>query len=221
MAIKAEATLSAMIESSVDPIWSVDREYRLLAFNSALRQNCARKFGSDPQIGMRPQDFPPQGRGEIWPPLYDRALREGPFHKEFTLSDGRTLEFSFNPILVDGKAEGVSIFGKTLPTETCRRSLVGRGDQIPQPVRKRRRRNVATSLIDETRSVNPAYAQMLGIDSPEEVIAILQHDPNANGPNLANARFSPHACEKRAVHGFECQLRCKDGGFIWVSVSAA
>jgi PAS domain S-box-containing protein len=114
MAIKAEATLSAMIESSGDPIWSVDLEYRLLAFNRAMRRNCSRKFGADPQIGMRPQDFPTQGRGEIWPPLYDRALRDGPFHTEFTLSDGRTLEFSFNPILVDGKAEGVSIFGKDI-----------------------------------------------------------------------------------------------------------
>ena len=93
MAIQAEATLSAMIESSKDPIWSVDLEYRLLAFNTALRTNCARKFGADPQIGMRPQDFPPEGRGEIWPPLYDLAIREGAFRTEFTISDGRTLEF--------------------------------------------------------------------------------------------------------------------------------
>jgi diguanylate cyclase (GGDEF)-like protein/PAS domain S-box-containing protein len=221
MAIKAEATLSAMIESSVDPIWSVDREYRLLAFNSALRQNCARKFGSDPQIGMRPQDFPPQGRGEIWPPLYDRALREGPFHKEFTLSDGRTLEFSFNPILVDGKAEGVSIFGKDI-TERKRaeEALLAAETKYRNLFENAVEGMFATSLIDQTRSVNPAYAQMLGYDSPEEVIAILQHDPECEWAEPGQREiFATRLREEGAVHGFECQLRCKDGGFIWVSVS--
>ena len=114
MPTQAEANLRALIETTEDSVWSVDLDYRLLSFNKAFQRKCERNFGVRPKAGMSPWDFPPEGRGEIWPPLYDRAFTEGPYRIAFTTFDKRTLELSFNPFVIDGKVAGVSVFGKDI-----------------------------------------------------------------------------------------------------------
>jgi len=109
-----EANLQALIESTEDPIWSVGLDYRLITFNRALQQNIAINYGNQVAVGKGPADFLPPDKAACWPVFYDRALSEGPFRTEYSLVDGRTLELSFNPILVDGKAAGVSVFGKDI-----------------------------------------------------------------------------------------------------------
>jgi diguanylate cyclase (GGDEF)-like protein/PAS domain S-box-containing protein len=111
---QAEANLSALIESTEDLIWSVDLDYRLITFNRALQRHIQSMFGVRLAAGMLPKDFVPPERVGFMPPLYERALAEGSFREEFSLADGRTLELAFNPIVVDGKTTGVSVFGKDI-----------------------------------------------------------------------------------------------------------
>ncbi|MGB7987406.1 MAG: PAS domain S-box protein [Terracidiphilus sp.] len=111
---KAEANLSALIESTQDLIWAVDLEYRKVVFNRALKENIEGNFGTRVEPGMRAEDDLPPERAALWKPFYDRAVHEGPFRTEYPLVDGRILELSFNPILVDGKVVGVSVFGKDI-----------------------------------------------------------------------------------------------------------
>jgi diguanylate cyclase (GGDEF)-like protein/PAS domain S-box-containing protein len=111
---QAEANLSALIESTEDLIWSVDLDYRLILFNSALRRNIHKIYGVQLQAGMRFYELLPPERAALWPPYYARALLQGPFSSEYSLPDGHTLELSFNPIVADGKAVGVSVFGKDI-----------------------------------------------------------------------------------------------------------
>jgi diguanylate cyclase (GGDEF)-like protein/PAS domain S-box-containing protein len=111
---QAAANLSALIESTEDLIWSIDLDYRLLTFNSALRRHIERHFGTIAQIGKRPEDLLPPERASIWPPLFQRALNEGPFREAIPFPNDRVVEMSFNPIVVDGKAAGLSMFGKDI-----------------------------------------------------------------------------------------------------------
>src|ERR1019366_8300847 len=113
-AFQAEANLRALIESTGDPIWSVDLNYRLVTFNGAIQGHMLRNFGVRIAVGMRPEDLMPPARAALWPPLYDRALSEGPFRAEYSLADGRTLEVAFNPIVQDGETTGISVFGKDI-----------------------------------------------------------------------------------------------------------
>jgi diguanylate cyclase (GGDEF)-like protein/PAS domain S-box-containing protein len=110
----AEANFSALIESTEDLIWSVDLEFGLVAFNRALAQNIQLNFGIHAAPGMHPEELFPPERAGLWPPLYRRALSDGPFRCEYPLGDGRFLELSFTPILVGGRATGVSVFGKDI-----------------------------------------------------------------------------------------------------------
>jgi len=111
---QAEASLSALIESSEELIWSVDLDYGLLAFNRAFQRHVERNFGTQAVIGKRPQDLLPPAKAADWPPLFERVLSQGAFRVERPFADGRTLELAFNPIVVDGEATGISVFGKDI-----------------------------------------------------------------------------------------------------------
>src|ERR1035437_7236546 len=56
---KAEANLSALIESTQDLIWSVDLDYRLITFNRALQQNIQDTIGVRMAVGMRFHELHP------------------------------------------------------------------------------------------------------------------------------------------------------------------
>jgi len=114
MGNQSEAKLSALIESTNDLIWSVDLDFRLTAFNRALRENIECNYGGRVAVGLHSPDYLPPEKAALWPPFYNRALREGAFRVEYRLRDGRFLELAFNPIFAEGKAVGVSVFGKDI-----------------------------------------------------------------------------------------------------------
>jgi diguanylate cyclase (GGDEF)-like protein/PAS domain S-box-containing protein len=111
---QAEGNLATLIESTEDYIWSVDLDYGLIAFNSAAKQGYEISFGTHAAVGMRPEQLLPPEIAANWPPLYQRALSEGPFRVEYPFVNGSILELSLNPIVVDGKTIGISVFGKNI-----------------------------------------------------------------------------------------------------------
>jgi diguanylate cyclase (GGDEF)-like protein/PAS domain S-box-containing protein len=114
MGNRAEANLSALFESTDDLIWSVDLDYRLIAFNRALRTSILDKFGAHVKPGMRLEEVLPAEKAVLWPPMYARTLAEGHYRAEYPMLDGRTLEVAFAPIVVDGETTGISVFGKDI-----------------------------------------------------------------------------------------------------------
>jgi PAS domain S-box-containing protein len=108
----AAESLSALIESTEDLIWSVDLDHRLTNFNSTFQEHFTKNFGFPAVVGLCPQELPQPADAAHWPPLYAQALSGGKYRTEFRLADGRLLELTFNAIVVDGERTGVSIFGK-------------------------------------------------------------------------------------------------------------
>ena len=84
----AAAHLAALLESTQDLIWSVDLNYRLVTFNKALSDSFARGYGAKIAAGMTPRDLLPPEKAAFFPPLYEKALREGPCSAEYRLADG-------------------------------------------------------------------------------------------------------------------------------------
>jgi PAS domain S-box-containing protein len=112
MRSRAKAKYSDLLESSEDPVWSVDLDYRLTLFNGALGEQLEAAFGVRPAVGMLPGEMLPAQHASLLPPLYERARMSGCFRIEFPWGDGRNMELSFNPILKAGKATGISVFGR-------------------------------------------------------------------------------------------------------------
>ncbi len=133
MLTQAEANLAALIESTADLIWSVDLDYRIIASNCAFRENIENNYGNSVLTGMRPEEYLPPEKAALWPPLYEQALREGPFRTEYLLVDGRTLEMALNPIVMDGQVAGISVFGKDITERKAADCALRQAEEAPRP----------------------------------------------------------------------------------------
>ena len=74
MRVEAEASLSALIESTDDLIWSVDLDYRLIAFNRAFWEHFERNCSGPVVPGFGFEKLLSSADAEIWLPLYDMAF---------------------------------------------------------------------------------------------------------------------------------------------------
>ncbi|HWQ66182.1 MAG TPA: PAS domain S-box protein [Methanospirillum sp.] len=114
---KSELTLSTLLESIPDMIWSVDIDkFRLQIFNSAFSIRISECRGITIQSGMTPDEmFLPDDALE-WEWLYERLLLSGPFQIKYDMDGPAPASFSlsFTQLLWEGKIFGILIYGKKL-----------------------------------------------------------------------------------------------------------
>ncbi|HEX8551908.1 MAG TPA: response regulator [Abditibacteriaceae bacterium] len=113
---ESQACLSALIESTSDAIWSVDRNYCLTQFNKAFCNGVAEKFGVPCVVG---QDLTAlfDETHDDWKTLYDRALSGESFLIERVReSRGRTSEqeLAFSPIIGEHGVTGATVFSRDI-----------------------------------------------------------------------------------------------------------
>ena len=219
---QAKAYLSALFESTEDPIWSVDTDDRLITFNSALKQHIESAFGVRLAAGMTPKDIFPPERAGLLPPLYERARAEGPIRVEFSLTGGRTMDLALSPIRAEGKVAGVSVFGKDITKRKAAENALKEAEKKYREIFNGALEGMfQTSPEGKCLTANPALAKMLGYDSPEEFISMAG---NVIQEVWANHDEHDHCLrllrEHGAVLGFECQFKRKDGRNAWVSLNA-
>jgi len=221
MPTRTEAIFSTLIESTKDFIWSVDLDYRLIAFNGALRENILITLGVELEAGMRFHEMLPPERSALWPPFYRRVLTEGSFRVEYHLILPRILEFTFNPIIVNGKQAGISVFGKDITEQKAAESALREAEK--------KYRGIFEGALEGMCQVTPegkfltanlAMARMLGYSSAAELISLTSDigrdvwvDPGERSKYLQNLT------EQGAAYEFECQFKRKDGTHIWVSLN--
>lgn len=112
---RSKANLKALFESTGDGIWSVDRDHRLLTFNSAFSLTVEALTGRAPRAGDTVPEIAGPGQVQWFRNCYDRALAGSRFSatREERL-DGvlRSYELFFHPFeTVEGMA-GVVVFSK-------------------------------------------------------------------------------------------------------------
>jgi diguanylate cyclase (GGDEF)-like protein/PAS domain S-box-containing protein len=217
---QAEANLSALIESTEDFIWSVDLNFGLLTFNRALQKHIQSSFGTLAAVGRGPYDLLPAERAAIWPPLFQRAITQGPFRTEVPFTKGRTLEMSFNPILIGGKVEGISIFGKDITAHKAAELAHKHAEKRYQDIFDGALEGMfQTSPQRKPLAVNRAFARMLHYDSPADYLACVKDTAtDVWASPVERTRWLQQATAKGAVRGFQCRLKCKDGAIVWVSM---
>jgi diguanylate cyclase (GGDEF)-like protein/PAS domain S-box-containing protein len=224
MPYQAKANLTALIESTDDLIWSVDLDYRLITFNQALQRAFEVGYGVKIEPGMTPRNFLPPERAALFPPLYLRALSEGPFRTEYILSDGRTVELAFNPIVTDGVNTGISVFGKDITERKNAESALRQAEEKYRAIFDGALEGIfRTSLESKPLAANPAIARILGYGSPQELLSSVKSirrevwlDPEERD------RYVQLVKEQGAwpVLGYECRFKRKDGSVVWVSLNS-
>ena len=218
---RGQANLACLIDSSDDYLWSVDLNYRLLAFNRAFRQHLEADYGVRAGVGARLDELLGPERSAPWRRWLETAASNGPFRAEYCLGEGQTLELNFNQIGKDGQTVGITICGKDI---TDRKNAEKALEET-----ERRYRDIfdgsleglfQTTVAGKALTANSAFANMLGYCSTDEAVstitdtaACLWADP------AAHAKFRQELAEHGMIRGFECQFKRKDGTSIWVSVN--
>ncbi len=181
---ESEANRAAIMESTSDLIWSVDAtdQFRILTFNTSVRENVASLAGTDVHPGVTPDDLHSPEISNIWKGLYTRCVTEGKIQTEYSTSKGsRTLLVSLNPIFRDGRIIAISVFGKDITERKMAEQALQESEEYFHQLFEQDEdalilfKRGTTEIID----VNPAVAVLYGYPK-EELIA--------SGPS---ALFSP------------------------------
>jgi PAS domain S-box-containing protein len=128
---RSEASLSALIENADDAIWSIDRDYRVTAFNSVIAHRFHRLIGGVLWRGRELVDRVPDPLTAKWRGYYDRGLAGERFQVEHSVETADGAEHFvtfFNPIVTAGEVTGVAIFSTDV-TEQRRVEMEARGHQ--------------------------------------------------------------------------------------------
>lgn len=112
---RINAKLEAIIESTNDLIWLVDRDFKNILSNSAFANHIKKYFGADNALRIRSEDIFTNDYALAWNSYYERVLKEGSYSMEL-LSPGSGIYFdiSFNTICKDGEVLAISCFAKDI-----------------------------------------------------------------------------------------------------------
>ncbi|MCE7994622.1 MAG: PAS domain S-box protein [Roseivirga sp.] len=113
---REEANLKALIENSTDIIWSIDKDFRYITFNTRFHESLKSQIDVDLKIGDEVlfRNFPEKA-AELWRNLYNRAFNGERFIEEMRSIGNKDIfyECSFNPIIDEyNQVIGVSVFAR-------------------------------------------------------------------------------------------------------------
>ena len=114
---ESEANLTAILENTTENIWSIDADYKILYINELFASSYRDTFGVRMTQGDDILESLPAPLQSKWKERYNRALN----NEHFVIVDRVDgpdgpifIEVAFNPIVIDGKVAGVSVYGKNI-----------------------------------------------------------------------------------------------------------
>ncbi|GKX68143.1 PAS domain S-box protein [Inconstantimicrobium mannanitabidum] len=107
--------LEAVFESTDDNIYSIDKNYHILNFNSALKNHIKQSYNSEIWNGKSILELLPDDIVSEWKSLYDNAMSKGKYSFEYyNINDKRYMEVVFNPIYHNKEICGTAVFAKDI-----------------------------------------------------------------------------------------------------------
>ncbi|MBI5009454.1 MAG: PAS domain S-box protein, partial [Bacteroidia bacterium] len=113
---KNEANLKAIIENTLENIWSVNSNYEIQYVNEVFASSFRQTFGTLLKPGVNVIDALPEFLKPVWKERYDRALKNEHYLFEDKIDINDTsiyIEVAMNPIVIDGTVVGISAYGKS------------------------------------------------------------------------------------------------------------
>lgn len=117
---RTEANLLAIIENADGIVYSIDRDFRYITLNTALKNRLKELFGIDAKPGDRIYGFLEKaepGEALFWRDIYQKAFSGNHlrFVKEFMYTGSRGFwSFSINPIMHGNEITGLACFARDI-----------------------------------------------------------------------------------------------------------
>ncbi|MDB4334802.1 PAS domain S-box protein [bacterium] len=178
--LESEANLTAIIENSLDSVWSIDTNYRINYINDVFRETFKQSFGVQLKKGMSLLDALPEQLRGLWTQRYDRVFN----NEQFVFTDKMDLgtnviymEIALNPIVLAGKVVGASFYGRDISEQkkaqikleesNALRELIM--DSIPSFIAWKDRNSVYLGC-------NKKFAIVSGVETPNNIIGKTDFD---------------------------------------------
>lgn len=115
--IENQANIKAIIENSLDSVWSIDRNYCIKYVNDNFARSFFSTFGIELKEGVNILYALPPSLRDIWKERYDRAFNNEYFVFTDKIDLGHRaiyIEVAMNPISIGGQVVGASFYGKDI-----------------------------------------------------------------------------------------------------------
>jgi len=217
-----EANLSALIENTSDLIISVDRTYRVLVVNTAIRQVFQQRYELDLSKGVSLLQLCPPPMIDFWLPYFRRAMEGETFKlvEGFQLEGGKVYyEFSFNPIREsDGEVSGVSFFGKDITEKQTAMEEIHAQQQLLESINYSIKEGIFRTLKGQIIYVNKSFVEMFGYESEEEMARVdpyeLYVDPSKRDYFVSLMQENTYFVNEEVL------FKRKDGSTFWGLISS-
>jgi PAS domain S-box-containing protein len=114
---KSQADLEAIFNNTIDSIWSIDKDLKIISINEIFRKRFLQAYGEELNPGTKVIDKIPEPMRPLWNSRYERVLKGEIFSvvDHFEIEGlPNYVEISFNPILVNDEIIGFSCFGRDI-----------------------------------------------------------------------------------------------------------
>ena len=166
-----EANLKSLIQNTYDPMWSIDKDYKLIAFNAAYEDLASQYLGRPPVMGDSVLFESYSNELEKnWEKSYYRALQGERFEEEMVynyVGGNLYIENEFNPIRNSkGELIGVTCFSRDI---TERRQQEEKNKEFASIVEFSNDAIIGFKIDGTIESWNPAASKILGYKDYEAI----------------------------------------------------
>lgn len=152
--------LKAIFDSTMEFIWSVDINFKLIFCNQALTDYIVTQYGVEPGDEIRLREVMPPESFCFWEQMYQRALDEGVFVIEYlTHRNSRVIECTLNPVFINNEARAVAVYCKDIGTrKQTEMALKEANGLLEEKVEERT--NELTCVNEELKAMNEELTAM-------------------------------------------------------------
>ena len=222
---QSETKLKALIENTVDNIWSVDTNFRLISLNTSFAKTVKKVFKIEIKAGDHIFDGFPTYMQEFWKPLYQRAFAGNSFKIEWSyfnepLSKTIEVETQISPIRNDkNEVQGATFFSRDVTQRKESERLIKQKDQLLHAINHNIKVGIFRSSVSKGAIyINQAYVRMFGYNNMEEILKIPYKNLYANDAD--RIKLINDLSEKKNIDNEEILFKRRDGSTFWGLVSA-
>ncbi len=221
------ASRLALFENIDGSIWSVDRQYCLMAGNATFHRNTQAAFGREYNIGESVFVLGhTDEQGSDWRRHYDRALAGERFNVQIQrhfVEPPRWIEYHFNPIRDQaGDIVGVTVFGRDITEQRQSEAILRASEERFRLAFENANDGVCLIGLDgRIVRVNKRMCSFLGYSQPE-LESVNIRDVTHPDYRAATMQFLERAVQAHQdVDQFEKIYLHRDGHSVWGRVSSA
>lgn len=219
------ARLNVLLENTDNSIWSVDKDYKLISFNSVFKEIFKKDLKIDPEIGQSLMDYANFEVHKYWEDLYNRAFNGERFTIEQEVSRQGSpifLEISFNPIVLNDEVIAVTSFSKNITEKKLNHIKLIESENKFRSAFDNSSLGMALTLPEgKWMKVNKSFCDILGYSEKE--LTNTNFEEITHPDDIETSMYYSDLLKNNIVNKYQIEKRYihKDGHIVWVLLNVS